>query len=808
VIKRLALIFLLFASVSWAQVSVAPIPYPRVQFLSSTGAPLAGGWVHTYVAGGMIPQATYTDYTGLVANANPVHLDAGGFADIWLGPFTYNIVVENSAGVLQWSVDGLKSPTGTLTVAGLTVTGNLAVGGTLSVTGAATLGCVARLNNICYAHCFAGANAGAKIAAAIAALPATGGTIDARGLEGAQTVNQNIFAGVTKPVKLLLGAATISDSVGQTITSLVNIEGLGDATVWNVTGATNGFTFGAGSDKSIIRNLRLTGAVNSIHGVAVTDAAGVSNGRIENVNVLNFKAGAGFYLGRGAISWTVSYPYSQGNRYGYKVESIGAPFNSNNHHFIHPMAINNANAADQGTQFQLIDCNGIQMDSPLSEVTNAVATVEGFDIRGCMSVTVNEPYIEHANTGKAIRIGANGTTPSQDIRFNGGTWQTGPGAPAFNVSLEGDRRTQILLPSVGLEDSIWNSSVTDLALTLTLSALTYDPVVLSRAPWKIRVIDSGSINPMVSDYQDGRNGGLYETRLQTNSIFQSEDFTHGSWTPQSANVTTVANSVVAPDGTTTADSIVLAAVPMEHLTALNVVTPGANTGVCGSVWVRAAAARRSAIEIIEAAVGTIAHATISVSTVWRRFSVCGTTSTANFVHFRIFPAYVDNGPATIYAWGAQLELGGLSDYIRTSSGPVTRPRGFSASKDAYFGGGVAAKRFKSINGTPLAAGDFAVHANWGDTPAAHIGAVVGTDQATTFEVHAGTANFGANPTVILTFKDLTWTDNPPCTVSRGDATAPTTGFATVKTTATAATMTFQGTPAAGTYEFTIICMGR
>ncbi|MBI3933488.1 MAG: hypothetical protein HY316_02270 [Acidobacteria bacterium] len=64
------------------------------------------------------------------------------------------------------------------------------------------------LNAVRLADQFPGADAGAKIAAAIADLPSTGGTVDARGLEGAQTLSSDILTGVTKPLLLLLGAAT------------------------------------------------------------------------------------------------------------------------------------------------------------------------------------------------------------------------------------------------------------------------------------------------------------------------------------------------------------------------------------------------------------------------------------------------------------------------------------------------------------------------------------------------------------------------------------------------------------------------
>ena len=62
-----------------------------------------------------------------------------------------------------------------------------------------------RIGNIRQAHLFPGANAGAKINACIADLPATGGTCDARGFEGAQAITTSIV--VDRPAVLILGAA-------------------------------------------------------------------------------------------------------------------------------------------------------------------------------------------------------------------------------------------------------------------------------------------------------------------------------------------------------------------------------------------------------------------------------------------------------------------------------------------------------------------------------------------------------------------------------------------------------------------------
>lgn len=119
----IAAILLCFAGQSSAQVTVALSPVPHMQFLSSTGAPLAAGCVYTYSGGTSTFLATYTDSTGVTQNTDPIQLDSGGFANIWLTAVAYKFsVYSNPSGgacpgtpgglmVLQWTVDGIKTST-------------------------------------------------------------------------------------------------------------------------------------------------------------------------------------------------------------------------------------------------------------------------------------------------------------------------------------------------------------------------------------------------------------------------------------------------------------------------------------------------------------------------------------------------------------------------------------------------------------------------------------------------------------------------------------------------------------------------
>lgn len=116
--KRIFLAFLLLTAPlltrpAIAQVNYTPMPVPKMQFVDQNGIPLAGGLVYTYAAGTSTPQATYTDYTGAVQNANPVVLDSAGRATIFLGSLSYKFVVQNSAGTQQYMVDGV-APVGAI----------------------------------------------------------------------------------------------------------------------------------------------------------------------------------------------------------------------------------------------------------------------------------------------------------------------------------------------------------------------------------------------------------------------------------------------------------------------------------------------------------------------------------------------------------------------------------------------------------------------------------------------------------------------------------------------------------------------
>ncbi len=237
--KWLALVTLLFSVSARAQVTVSPMPNARYQFVISTG-PVVGGQLFTCVTGSACPgtpQATWTDHTGSVQNANPVILDSMGSASIWLGPYTYKLVLEDASSNILWTVDGIQNSS---------------------------------LNGVLVVSSFPGATMGAQIIACnTAAVAVGGGTCDARSFQGAQTAPTGFTLGSgTQAVRLLLGYSSLTLGTNQQITQNGGSEIIGSG--WS--GSLNG---------SIIVG-------NTSNGQAIiTTSQGANHVRISNVRIHN-----------------------------------------------------------------------------------------------------------------------------------------------------------------------------------------------------------------------------------------------------------------------------------------------------------------------------------------------------------------------------------------------------------------------------------------------------------------------------------------------------------------------------------------
>lgn len=123
--------------------NTALLPVVAAQFFDSNGVVLAGGFLYTYAAGTTTPLATYQDSLGVTPNTNPIVLDAGGRANVWLAALTYKIVAQNSGHVVLWTQDNVSAVslaelTANSSFSSITVSGNATIGGALTVNGEVT----------------------------------------------------------------------------------------------------------------------------------------------------------------------------------------------------------------------------------------------------------------------------------------------------------------------------------------------------------------------------------------------------------------------------------------------------------------------------------------------------------------------------------------------------------------------------------------------------------------------------------------------------------------------------------------------
>ena len=91
-----------------------------INFLTTTGQPLAGGKLNTYQAGSSTPLATYTDVNGLIPNLNPVILGTDGRlpSELWLTQgYSYKFILTDSANNLIATYDNLYGILATSTAA-------------------------------------------------------------------------------------------------------------------------------------------------------------------------------------------------------------------------------------------------------------------------------------------------------------------------------------------------------------------------------------------------------------------------------------------------------------------------------------------------------------------------------------------------------------------------------------------------------------------------------------------------------------------------------------------------------------------
>jgi hypothetical protein len=157
--------------------------------------------------------------------------------------------------------------------------------------------------------------------------------------------------------------------------------------------------------------------------------------------------------------------------------------------------------------------------------------------------------------------------------------------------------------------------------------------------------------------------GLLIEEQRTNLLTYSEQFDNAVWAK--INTTVTANATVAPDGTSTAEQISFLG------TTEGTVTQNTGASVSGVTYVFSIWLRADSPQTVTLRFRSTVTQSASVTTSWQRFTFVRTAADTN-EHF-IGIASGDTSAKTVFAWGAQLEVGAFqTSYVPSVASQVTR----------------------------------------------------------------------------------------------------------------------------------------
>lgn len=292
--KRVLLFLALLIAIPcsrFAQTTGAFMPAIPPAFTNASGIAAAGAKLCTIKAGTATTwQATYTDSALATPLPNPITLNAIG-QPTTNGSTTTAIYLSPSGGgnykMILYAAGIGNSCNGTTVGAVLWTRDNVYDLGELIVAGLVT---ITSINN--QQFCKTGADATAMVIAAIALLPSTGGIVNCSNLQGSgQAFSTDPFGGTSKPIQLLLGAATFTASATIKVPANSSITGLGRSTkiVAASSSAPTGELVQLSGDYSSISNCWLSGSgqvantVDGHRGIWIGSTASPHTG-IGNVN--------------------------------------------------------------------------------------------------------------------------------------------------------------------------------------------------------------------------------------------------------------------------------------------------------------------------------------------------------------------------------------------------------------------------------------------------------------------------------------------------------------------------------------------
>ena len=223
------------------------------------------------------------------------------------------------------------------------------------------------------------------------------------------------------------------------------------------------------------------------------------------------------------------------------------------------------------------------------------------------------------------------------------------------------------------------------------SSATYfdEKGVLQTAPTGVPRIDHDPVT--------GECKGLLIEEQRMNLLLYSEQFNNTAWDKAGATVTTT-NTIVAPDGTLSADKIIEDTVNSEHYIRCKTVSCGAGTYTASVFWHESSdrslhlrvvhngetyttsqvVFSKNSLSLSQVSGNATSASATNVGGGWWRialvFSILATRNVQHGVQlWNTTSFYTGNGTSGLYAWGLQLEQGTFpTSYIKTEASQVTR----------------------------------------------------------------------------------------------------------------------------------------
>ena len=213
-------------------------------------------------------------------------------------------------------------------------------------------------------------------------------------------------------------------------------------------------------------------------------------------------------------------------------------------------------------------------------------------------------------------------------------------------------------------------------------------MVVTRATDATRVNEDGLIESVLSnvpriDYTGGGCPHILVEPQRTNLLPYSEDFENSDWSKVKAGTGLLpvvsSNSTISPDGTKNASQIVFDAgtgtTSGDSSQILDAITFTNNTVGTASIYLKG---ENGGEKLVFRGVAFSTYTIVTLTTEWQRFSTTensGTNTDAITFGIRqnVSGLGVINSSATVYAWGAQIEVGSYpTSYIPTIGSTVTR----------------------------------------------------------------------------------------------------------------------------------------